>query len=149
MRVAWLRNSSSHKVRFNASKTAAFRRAIFALYGDVGVRSIFVMRKCGNQMQTTLRLSQSNAGSKWVIGALDDDPIFESRHFSDAFCGRALLHELHEAILAQRYAIIDVWSGSGVRRIVMIISKMGSFLGKTVFVCDGRNSDEKIFLKWE
>lgn len=93
-------------------------------------------------MQTALKLSQSSAGSKWVISATDDDPIFESRHFSGAFCGRALLDELKEAILARRWGIIELGSGSGLRWIFMVFSKTGRFLGKTVVVRGGHHADE-------
>ena len=95
-------------------------------------------------MQTTVRLSQSSAGSRWVIGAIDDDPIFKSRHFSDAFEGRALLAELREAIFAGRWAVIELGSGAGLRSIFMAISKRGSFLGTTVVVRNEHNAESNI-----
>ena len=99
-------------------------------------------------MQTILRRHQSATGSKWVIGAIDDDPIFESRHFSDAFCGRVLLDDLQEATLARRWAVTELLSGSGLRSILMLFSKKGAFLGTTVVVHEGHYTDEKIFAKW-
>ena len=100
-------------------------------------------------MQTTFRLIQSSAGSKWAVGKMNDDPIFESRSFFDPFSGRALLNDLQEAILARRWAIIELLSGSGLRWILMLFSKTGSFLGTTVVVNDGHYADEKNFPKRE
>ena len=87
-------------------------------------------------MQDILKLIRTYAGSKWVIGPIDGDPIFESRRAPDAFCEAMLLADVQEAMLAKRWGIVELVSGSGLSSILMLFSKAGGFLGTAVVAHD-------------